>query len=178
MFIKTIKEIITNVGGAEVPAYRLQISYRRCLKEGTKITNLSANKGVIRLKKLGYAIDPKTGVKRKLDVIVSSKAVLKRKNYTQVVEAILNTLNNENSIVVDDYADTSEDTMSKALSDSGFSKDGTWLCDTYAGKLKCICGKVFWGVNESNHLVDIINQTDLVENSDTEEFKKLLNEVL
>ena len=29
--------------------------------------------------------------------------------------------------------------------------------------------KVFWGVIEFNHLVDIINQTDLVENIDTEE---------
>ncbi len=30
-------------------------------------------------------------------------------------------------------------------------------------------GKVFWGVTESQHLVDIINQTDLVENIDTED---------
>ena len=29
--------------------------------------------------------------------------------------------------------------------------------------------KLFWGVAESNHLVDIINQTDLVENIDTED---------
>jgi len=30
-------------------------------------------------------------------------------------------------------------------------------------------GKVFWGVTEANHLVDIINQTDLVESIDGEE---------
>ncbi|MEN8131545.1 MAG: hypothetical protein ABFS45_15400 [Pseudomonadota bacterium] len=30
-------------------------------------------------------------------------------------------------------------------------------------------GKVFWGVTESNHLVDIINQTDTVENIDDED---------
>ena len=30
-------------------------------------------------------------------------------------------------------------------------------------------GKVFWGVTESQHLVDIINQTDFVENVDGEE---------
>ena len=30
-------------------------------------------------------------------------------------------------------------------------------------------GKVFWGVTESQHLVDVINQTDLVENMDGEE---------
>ena len=30
-------------------------------------------------------------------------------------------------------------------------------------------GKVFWGVTESQHLIDIINQTDLVEDPDTED---------
>ncbi|MEZ5525442.1 MAG: hypothetical protein R3E62_10870 [Pseudomonadales bacterium] len=35
--------------------------------------------------------------------------------------------------------------------------------------LKVGVAKVFWGVAESNHLVDIINQTDLVENIDTED---------
>lgn len=30
-------------------------------------------------------------------------------------------------------------------------------------------GKVFWGVTESQHIVDIINQTDLIENTDTED---------
>ncbi len=30
-------------------------------------------------------------------------------------------------------------------------------------------GKVFWGVTEALHLVDIINQTDLVENPDGEQ---------
>ena len=29
-------------------------------------------------------------------------------------------------------------------------------------------GKVFWGVTEFNHLVDVINQTDLVEGIDGE----------
>jgi hypothetical protein len=29
--------------------------------------------------------------------------------------------------------------------------------------------KVFWGVTESLHLVDVVNQTDLVENPDTED---------
>lgn len=35
--------------------------------------------------------------------------------------------------------------------------------------LKVGVAKVFWGVTESQHLVDIINQTDLVENIDTED---------
>jgi len=36
-------------------------------------------------------------------------------------------------------------------------------------ELKVGAAKVFWGVAESNHLVDIINQTDLVENIDGED---------
>ena len=36
-------------------------------------------------------------------------------------------------------------------------------------ELKAGLGKVFWGVTESRHLVDIINQTDLVENIDGED---------
>lgn len=35
--------------------------------------------------------------------------------------------------------------------------------------LKVGVAKVFWGVAESQHLVDIINQTDLIENIDTED---------
>jgi len=40
--------------------------------------------------------------------------------------------------------------------------DNSW--DTTVG-----IGKVFWGVTESRHLVDIINQTDAVENTDGED---------
>ncbi len=36
-------------------------------------------------------------------------------------------------------------------------------------ELKAGVGKVFWGVTESQHLVDVINQTDFVENIDEEE---------
>lgn len=36
-------------------------------------------------------------------------------------------------------------------------------------ELKAGVGKVFWGVIESQHLVDMINQTDLIENLDREE---------
>lgn len=36
-------------------------------------------------------------------------------------------------------------------------------------ELKVGVSKVFWGVAESQHLVDIINQTDLIENLDTED---------
>jgi len=44
-----------------------------------------------------------------------------------------------------------------------------WLYVQDDWELRLGLGKVFWGVTESQHLVDVINQTDLVENSDTED---------
>jgi hypothetical protein len=45
----------------------------------------------------------------------------------------------------------------------------TWLKDAGDWELRLGVRKVFWGVTEGAHLVDIINQTDLVENLDTED---------
>ena len=44
-----------------------------------------------------------------------------------------------------------------------------WVKAAAAWELRVGIRRVFWGVAESNHLVDIINQTDLVENIDTED---------
>ena len=45
----------------------------------------------------------------------------------------------------------------------------TWLKAAENWELRVGLRKVFWGVTEFQHLVDIINQTDLVENTDTED---------
>jgi len=45
----------------------------------------------------------------------------------------------------------------------------TWLKAADSWELRAGIRKVFWGVTESQHLVDIINQTDLVEATDGEE---------
>ncbi|MEE9356295.1 MAG: hypothetical protein V3U75_11955 [Methylococcaceae bacterium] len=45
----------------------------------------------------------------------------------------------------------------------------TWLKVAESWELRVGFRKVFWGVAESQHLIDIINQTDLVENFDTED---------
>jgi len=45
----------------------------------------------------------------------------------------------------------------------------TWLVVEQDWELRVGIRKVFWGVTEGSHLVDIINQTDLVENTDTED---------
>ncbi|TGO02829.1 hypothetical protein PN36_18405 [Candidatus Thiomargarita nelsonii] len=45
----------------------------------------------------------------------------------------------------------------------------TWLKAAKNWELRLGIRKLFWGVTESQHLVDIINQTDLVDHPDTEE---------
>ncbi len=45
----------------------------------------------------------------------------------------------------------------------------TWLKAAESWEIRIGFRKVFWGVIEFQHLVDIINQTDLVENIDTED---------
>ncbi len=44
-----------------------------------------------------------------------------------------------------------------------------WWKASREWELRAGIGRVFWGVTESQHLVDIINQTDLVENIDQED---------
>ena len=48
-------------------------------------------------------------------------------------------------------------------------REARWLTVHGDWELQLGIGKVYWGVTESQHLVDVINQTDLVENSDTED---------
>lgn len=144
--VTSIEESEDNIGGLLFPTNIVTIMYRRNLKDGTKLTNLAANKGVIRMRDLGYAINPVTGEKQKIDVIVSAKAVLKRKNYTQILEALLNNLNGNKQVVVPNTSIVTEEILKAALSSIGHNPEGTWNCNTYAGTFKCVAGNVFWGV--------------------------------
>ena len=98
------------------------------------------------MKDLGYAIDPRTGKSRKIDIIVSSKAVNKRKNYSQLMEAIFNNIYNEQPIIVADDISVTNEALAQSLDQNGFNKDGTWECHTYAGKFNAVAGSVFWGL--------------------------------
>ena len=48
-------------------------------------------------------------------------------------------------------------------------REALWLHVGETWEFRAGIGKVYWGVTESNHLVDIINQTDLVESADGEQ---------
>jgi len=144
IWVDNIVEKDVIIGGSLTKSYTFIIKFNRKLKDGVKITNRAANKGVIRFKDLGYAAC--NGHKRKIQVLVSSKAVLKRKNYTQILEALMNTVTKEEGAVIEDNYCPKLEAIEEALERNNFPKDGCWDCDTYAGKFKAVCGKVFWGV--------------------------------
>lgn len=143
MWVKDITKDFATVGGIVTPIYNVIVEYERKLKEGAKITNTAANKGVIRFADLGYA--EARGTKIKIDVLVSSTSVKRRKNYSQILEAILNNVNGNQPGIVEDDVETSQEAIEARLVKEGFNKDGMWDCHTYAGDFKAVCGTVFWG---------------------------------
>ena len=143
--VRKVSESTVAVGGVEVPVFNVIVECRRYLRDGMKITNLHGNKGIIRMKDLGYAVDPRTGELRKVDVIVSAKSIFKRKNYGQILEALFNNLH-EGRHVLPDHAQVDVEGIKKLLRDAGLPEDGTWHCETYAGAQEGVCGEIFWGV--------------------------------
>ena len=96
--VSKITKDLSVIGGRKMEVYNVVIKIERRLKDGTKITNSHGNKGVIRLFDLGYAIDPVTNKRRRLDTAVSAKTVPKRKNQGQIIEALYNNLNERKSV--------------------------------------------------------------------------------
>lgn len=142
--VTEVKESLINVGGQATQVYNVKITGYRKLKEGMKITNNAANKGVIRFANLGHAKNPATGEWEPLDVMVSGRAVEKRRNFGQILEAICNNLTDcEGCVLPDDVVVNDTEGYLKA---KGFNEDGTWECETCFGKLKAVTGKVFWGI--------------------------------
>jgi hypothetical protein len=142
--VDQVKESIVNVGGRATRVYNVKITGFRKLKEGMKITNNAANKGVIRFADLGQAKNPVTGEWQPLDIMVSGRAADKRKNFGQILEAICNNLtDNQGCVIPDDITIHNTEEVLKA---KGFNEEGTWECETCFGKLNTVVGKVFWGV--------------------------------
>jgi len=144
--VDRITETLANVGGTAEKVYNVVVTFRRKFKDGTKFTNMHGNKGVVRFKKLGHAVDPRTGKSRKIDVIASATSIKKRRNYGQILEAICNNVNGEKVTIVEDDFNCPLKQIEDRLEREGFPKDGTWACHTYTGELSGVCGKVFWGV--------------------------------
>lgn len=95
-WVQSVTKTIVAVGGLRKEAYDIIVMLKRNLKDGTKITNMHGNKGVIRFKDLGYALDENTNEEVKLQVLVSAKTIGKRKNYGQLLEQMFNNLRDFN----------------------------------------------------------------------------------
>jgi len=157
-WVEDIHEHTVIVGGCERKLHTIVIKLKRNLKYGTKITNTHGNKGIIRLEDLGYAIDPITRERRKIDVIVSAKTIKKRKNYGQILEALLSDEyerihpnNNDPIVLPDDYKIDDINIVKDSFKTRGFNDDLTWSLDTYVktpdgSPITAVCGTVFWGV--------------------------------
>jgi hypothetical protein len=136
-----------NIGGEEAKAFLVKVKVGRFLHDGTKFTNLHGNKGIASFTDVGFAIDPRTGKKQKIEVLVSATSVKRRGNFGQVLEALMTAMSGKDKKVVlpNDFA-TSEEKIKAALAKHGLPEDGMWEVETKWGKHKAICGWVFWGV--------------------------------
>jgi len=144
--VSKITKSKVNIGNIQTEVNNLIIEYKKYFKDGIKFTNTHGNKGVVRFKKLGYAIHPVTKKETKIDVIVSAKSIKKRKNYGQIIEALTNNLTNNTELVVSDNFQQDPKTIMDRITKDGFIDDGKWKCKIYTGEVFGICGKIFWGV--------------------------------
>ena len=165
--IEKIVKSVVSVGGVATKVYNVVVRHKRHFCDGLKITNLHGNKGVVRVAKLGHATCPRTGELRKIHVIVGGKTIGKRRNFGQIIEALTSCVIEADhkidgwvaarmklghevltkykpTVVKDDWSQPISE-ITEGLKKRGFNEDGTWDCNTYAGKVKAVCGTVFWG---------------------------------
>ena len=146
----TVEAIIprkVNVGGEEEEAFLVRVKVGRYLRDGTKFTNRHGNKGIASFKETGYAVDPRTGKKHVVDILVSSTSVKRRGNFGQILEAVATAIHGKDKKMVlpaDHAVDIKK--MENELVKAGLPKDGTWEVHTVWGKFRAVCGWVFWGV--------------------------------
>lgn len=130
--------------------YSIKVKVTRTFKEGFKLTNLAGNKGVCKLiKNMGIIKDPVIG-DIPAEIMVSVSSVNKRKNFSQICEAVLSRVIDD-PIVIRDDAEFGIDKMRKALHEKGYTGDTPEMVDveTPYGTFKAIWGYVFWGCIKS-----------------------------
>jgi len=132
--------------------YSIKVKVTRNFKEGFKITNLAGNKGICKLiKELGIIKDPVHG-NIKAEVVVSLSSVNKRKNFSQICEAVLSRCIDKEPFVIKDDAEFGIEQMRLALKEKGYTSDTPELVEVYIpefGTFKAIWGNVFWGCIKS-----------------------------
>ncbi len=156
--VTKVKLDVVNVGNQPTEVQIVTIKGKRYLRDGSKFCNLCGNKGVIHFLDLGYAIDPRNGLEIPIDVMISATSINKRKNFSQIMEAITNNVvcnkdvsivDDRKVVVINDNYYTDKKNVEAMLEKRGFPKDGTWAISTYCGEFKAIVGKIFWGLTKS-----------------------------
>ena len=145
-FVEDVIPRMINVGGEERKGFIIKVKVGRTFKDGTKFTNLHGNKGIVSFKKLGFAVDPRTGEKHRIEVLVSAASVGRRKNFGQVLEAATTAIHGKYcKIVLPDNYETTESNVQEALKGAGLPEDGTWEVITPWGTFRAVCGWIYWG---------------------------------
>jgi len=136
-----------NIGGEEAEVFLVKVKVGRCLRDGTKFTNRHGNKGIASFTDVGYAIDPRTGKKQQIEILVSCSSVMRRGNFGQILEAMMTSMiGKDKKVVLPTEFATNGEKISKALVKHGLPADGTWEVQTKWGTFRAVCGWVFWGV--------------------------------
>ena len=140
--------------GKERHATWVYIETKHSFKEGVKLTNCHGNKGVVTFADCGTMVDEGTGEERPIDIIVSAKTVGKRRNFGQVLEALLTLTTHGRETVIEDDAKVSLPQLQTSLVASGYAADGTSPVRTPWFTGRTLCGWGFWGLikNPENQL--------------------------
>lgn len=145
--VASVADETVQFNNQEVSVKRIVVETKRMLKDGSKFTNMHGNKGVAVFTKTGQMYD---SIRKKvvdIDVIVSSATIKSRRNFGQVLEALMTLVTGpgKRTVIKDDYAADINKwrTLLEKLTGRG---DGTCAVNTPWGKFDTICGWVFWGL--------------------------------
>lgn len=146
-----IRKDVAELSGEQIDIRVVKVRGKRFLRDGSKFSNLHGNKGIVRFVDLGYAIDPRTGEKVPIDVMISAESINKRKNFGQILEALANNINpGTKPVIMSDSYRVEKETVQARLKDVGLPEDGTWMTSTPWGELQAIVGRMFWGVTKDS----------------------------
>jgi DNA-directed RNA polymerase beta subunit len=113
-----------NAQEKEVTVVHIETKHR--FKEGVKFTNRHGNKGVVSFADCGTMLDEGRNEIVPIDIIVSAKTLSKRRNYGQVLEALLTLVGGKDKkAIIPDDSEISLLQLEKHLAKKGYNPDGT-----------------------------------------------------
>lgn len=161
-FVKADRGLITDISletvvwnGSPTEVSVLTVETKHAFKEGIKLTNCHGNKGVVTFADCGTMYDEVRQQEVPIDIMVAAQTVGKRKNYGQVLEALLTLVSGKDKqLVLKDDAGLDEDSLARMLKQRGYNPDGTSPVKTQWGNTRAVCGWSFWGLikNPENQL--------------------------